>query len=89
MRVQNYNPSADEARSRAGGAGGVAHRAGRAEVRGAGARRTGAATVHVTIPASWSRPRPRFAIAADVVRDGKYLGQITEAVVDLKGHVQF
>jgi hypothetical protein len=29
-------------------------------------------------------PALRFAIAADVVSDGKYLGQITEAVVDLK-----
>jgi hypothetical protein len=26
---------------------------------------------------------PRLAIAADVVREGKYLGQITEAVVEI------
>jgi glyoxylase-like metal-dependent hydrolase (beta-lactamase superfamily II) len=39
--------------------------------------------VHIAIPASWKPPCPRFAIAADVVRDGRYLGQITEAVVDI------
>ncbi|MGC8794411.1 MAG: hypothetical protein ACP5U2_13580, partial [Bryobacteraceae bacterium] len=39
----------------------------------------------VTIPKNWASPAPRFAIAADVMRDGKYLGQITEAVVDMKG----
>jgi hypothetical protein len=37
----------------------------------------------VTIPKGWAAPGPRFAIAADVVRDGKYLGQVTEAVIDL------
>ncbi|MCX6619642.1 MAG: MBL fold metallo-hydrolase [Acidobacteria bacterium] len=41
------------------------------------------AKVRVTIPKSWQSPSPRLAIAADVVRDGKYLGEITEAVVDL------
>ncbi len=35
------------------------------------------------IPKDWRPPSPRLAIAADVVCDGKYLGQITEAVVDL------
>jgi glyoxylase-like metal-dependent hydrolase (beta-lactamase superfamily II) len=40
------------------------------------------ATVNVTVPRSWAAPGPRLAIAADVVRDGKYLGQITEAVVE-------
>ena len=29
-------------------------------------------------------PEPRFAIDADVVSDGRYLGQITEAVVELR-----
>jgi len=29
--------------------------------------------------------QPRVAIAADVCADGNYLGQITEAVVDLGG----
>jgi glyoxylase-like metal-dependent hydrolase (beta-lactamase superfamily II) len=37
----------------------------------------------VTVPRSFTPDSPRFAIAADVVRDGKYLGQITEAVVEL------
>jgi len=41
--------------------------------------------VTVAIPRDWVAPGPRFAIAADVVRNGKYLGQITEAVVDMKG----
>jgi hypothetical protein len=40
--------------------------------------------VKVTIPRGWSAPGPRFAIAADVVCDGRYLGQITEAVVEMK-----
>jgi len=40
--------------------------------------------VEVAIPSGWQAPGPRFAIAADVMRDGKYLGQITEAVVDLR-----
>jgi hypothetical protein len=40
-------------------------------------------TVHVSVPKTWDAPSPRFAIAADVIRDGKYLGQITEAVVDI------
>ncbi len=39
--------------------------------------------IHVAVPASWKPPCPRFAIAADVVADGKYLGQLTEAVVDI------
>jgi glyoxylase-like metal-dependent hydrolase (beta-lactamase superfamily II) len=37
----------------------------------------------VTIPKGWDAPGPRFAIAADVVRNGRYLGQVTEAVVEL------
>ncbi len=37
----------------------------------------------VTIPRGWTPRASRFAIAADVVRDGRYLGQITEAVVEL------
>ncbi len=35
------------------------------------------------VPRDWHPSSPRFAIAADVVCDGRYLGQITEAVVDL------
>jgi glyoxylase-like metal-dependent hydrolase (beta-lactamase superfamily II) len=37
-----------------------------------------------TIPSRWSAPTPRVAIALDVMADGKYLGQIAEAVVDLR-----
>ena len=39
--------------------------------------------VRVTIPRAWKPRSPRFAIAADVMRNGKYLGQITEAVIEL------
>jgi glyoxylase-like metal-dependent hydrolase (beta-lactamase superfamily II) len=39
----------------------------------------------VSVPKNWTATAPRFAIACDVVRDGKYLGQITEAVVEMKG----
>ncbi len=38
----------------------------------------------ISIPRDWRPAAPRFAIAADVVCDGRYLGQITEAVVDLQ-----
>ncbi len=41
----------------------------------------------VTIPRSWSAPSPRLAIAADVLADGRYLGQITEAVVEMRSTV--
>jgi glyoxylase-like metal-dependent hydrolase (beta-lactamase superfamily II) len=37
----------------------------------------------IRVPADWRHPSPRIAVAADVVCDGKYLGQITEAVVDI------
>ena len=43
----------------------------------------GSAAFQVTIPRDWAAPAPRFAIAADVMSDGKYLGQITEAVVEM------
>lgn len=39
----------------------------------------------LSIPRNWEAPGLRFAIAADVVSDGHYLGQITEAVVELPG----
>jgi len=39
--------------------------------------------VKVTIPRGWAPRAGRFAIAADVVSDGRYLGQITEAVIEL------
>ena len=38
---------------------------------------------HVTIPKDWQAPSPRLAIAADVMADNRYLGQITEAVIDV------
>jgi glyoxylase-like metal-dependent hydrolase (beta-lactamase superfamily II) len=44
---------------------------------------TNAQAFTLRIPGDWRPASPRFAIAADVVCDGKYLGQITEAVVDL------
>ncbi|HWR50180.1 MAG TPA: MBL fold metallo-hydrolase [Bryobacteraceae bacterium] len=37
----------------------------------------------VAVPRAWEPPSPRFAIAADVMADGRYLGQITEAVVEI------
>jgi glyoxylase-like metal-dependent hydrolase (beta-lactamase superfamily II) len=37
----------------------------------------------VTIPRGWVAPASRLAIAADVLADGRYLGQITEAVVEM------
>lgn len=37
----------------------------------------------VTIPRNWTAPSPRLAIAADVRAGGRYLGQITEAIVDI------
>ncbi|MDX1982069.1 MAG: MBL fold metallo-hydrolase [Bryobacteraceae bacterium] len=37
----------------------------------------------ITIPKGWTAPSPRLAITADVRAGGRYLGQITEAVVDL------
>jgi glyoxylase-like metal-dependent hydrolase (beta-lactamase superfamily II) len=43
-----------------------------------------AAAFEIGLPRDWAAPAPRFAIAADVMADGRYLGQITEAVVDMK-----
>ena len=39
----------------------------------------------IRIPKDWAAPTTRLAIVADVRSDGRYLGQITEAVVDLPG----
>ncbi len=44
----------------------------------------GQKSFRIQIPRDWRPPWPRFAIAADVVCDRKYLGQITEAVVDIR-----
>ncbi len=38
----------------------------------------------ISIPANWSNPLSRVAIALDVLADDKYLGQIAEAVVDIR-----
>jgi glyoxylase-like metal-dependent hydrolase (beta-lactamase superfamily II) len=37
----------------------------------------------LTIPDSWDRAKPRVALAADVMADGQYLGEIAEGVVDV------
>jgi glyoxylase-like metal-dependent hydrolase (beta-lactamase superfamily II) len=46
------------------------------------ANSTGTQTFAIQVPRDWRPVAPRIAIAADVVCDGKYLGQITEAVAD-------
>jgi glyoxylase-like metal-dependent hydrolase (beta-lactamase superfamily II) len=46
------------------------------------AKSRGARSFRIRIPSDWRPLSPRFALAADVVCDGKYLGQITEAVVE-------
>ena len=51
------------------------------------ARSEGKRPVSISIPRDWRAPLPRLAIACDVVRDGKYLGQIAEAVVDMPGAI--
>jgi hypothetical protein len=38
----------------------------------------------VTIPGSWDATRPRVAVAAEIMADGQYLGQIAEGVVDIE-----
>ena len=48
-----------------------------------GAKAAGA--FEIAVPRGWQPPAPRFAIAADVVAGGRYLGQITEAVVEMSG----
>jgi hypothetical protein len=39
--------------------------------------------VSFTVPPSWASPVSRVALALDIICDGKYLGQITECVVDV------
>jgi len=41
--------------------------------------------IAMRIPDGWEAPLPRMAITADVVADGKYLGELTEAVVEFGG----
>lgn len=47
------------------------------------AKSLGKSVFQVTVPAGWVAPMPRVAIAADIMADAEYLGQITEAVVDV------
>jgi hypothetical protein len=44
----------------------------------------GKAVFSVTIPSAWDINKPCVAVAADIVADGKYLGQIAEGVVDVE-----
>jgi hypothetical protein len=48
------------------------------------ARGTNVTSVEITIPLDWRGPNARRAVAADVIADGIYLGQIAEAVVDVR-----
>jgi glyoxylase-like metal-dependent hydrolase (beta-lactamase superfamily II) len=45
---------------------------------------TATAPVEIAVPAGWSSHAQRTAIAADVMANGRYLGQIAEAVVDIR-----
>jgi hypothetical protein len=45
---------------------------------------TGEAQVQITVPLDWSGPNERRAITADIIADGVYLGQVAEAVVDVR-----
>jgi hypothetical protein len=47
-------------------------------------RSQSARAFRIRVPAGRRPPSPRLAIAADVVSDGRYLGQITEAVVEVE-----
>jgi glyoxylase-like metal-dependent hydrolase (beta-lactamase superfamily II) len=51
----------------------------------AGAGTKARQSFQIQIPRDWTPRSTRFALAADVVCDGKHLGQITEAVVDIGG----
>jgi glyoxylase-like metal-dependent hydrolase (beta-lactamase superfamily II) len=48
------------------------------------ARGTSTAAVELLVPLDWREENGRRAIAADVICNGNYLGQITEAVVDVR-----
>lgn len=47
------------------------------------AKGDGTAGFTLKVPAGWDPTRPRVAVAADVVADGQYLGEIAEGVVDV------
>jgi glyoxylase-like metal-dependent hydrolase (beta-lactamase superfamily II) len=38
----------------------------------------------VAIPENWDRAKSRVAVAADIMADGQYLGQVAEGVVDIE-----
>jgi hypothetical protein len=38
----------------------------------------------VAIPENWDREKSRVALAADIMADGQYLGQIAEGVADVQ-----
>jgi glyoxylase-like metal-dependent hydrolase (beta-lactamase superfamily II) len=83
LRVRNYRdrPIGIEAALIVPGEWGVEPDIARLEV---AARSQASRPFRLRIPADWRPASPRFAIAADVVSDGQYLGQITEAVVELQ-----
>jgi NPCBM-associated, NEW3 domain of alpha-galactosidase/Metallo-beta-lactamase superfamily len=47
------------------------------------AGKDGKTSFSVTIPDNWDRGRSRAAVAADIMADGQYLGQIAEGMVDI------
>ena len=48
---------------------------------------TAAAKIELTVPLNWPESNGRRAVAADVVANGVYLGQVAEAVIDVQsGH---
>jgi hypothetical protein len=80
LRVQNYSaPMQAEMALVAPGEWRIEPRRADVPARGKQARE-----FEMRFPRDWTPPSPRFAIAADVRANGKYLGQITEAVVEMK-----
>ncbi len=45
---------------------------------------SGTTRIAIAIPQTFRAPQSRIAIAADVLSDGQYLGQIAEAVIDVR-----
>jgi hypothetical protein len=50
----------------------------------AGPKATAEAAVQITVPANYRSALGRLALPLDVVADGRYLGQIAEAVADIR-----
>jgi hypothetical protein len=84
IRIQNYDPTpmAIEATLVAPAAWVVAPSVSRLEVP---ARGTASSSVNLSIPSGWMPHASRFAIALDVVANGKHLGQIAEAICEVDG----